>query len=96
MRVRNIPRRILLGGIFAILAIVVAAYVLTLLSYRAALSPDTPMPKPSNGGVAVLFTANDVNALDREIPGLLSIAPSERLFNNDGQTLKQEIVVEIT
>jgi len=96
MRVRNIPRRILLGGIFAILAIVVAAYVLTLLSYRAALSPDTPMPKPPNGGVAVLFTANDVNALDREIPGLLSIAPSERLFNNDGQTLKQEIVVEIT
>lgn len=96
MRVRNIPRRFLLAGIFAILAIVVAAYVLTFLSYSAALKPNTPPLTPPNGGVAVLFTADDVNALDREIPGLISIAPSGKLFNDDGQTLKQDIVVEIT
>ena len=77
------------------MVIVAAVYALVVSAYSASLSGTRPDPDPPEGGVAVVFSLEDIDPGEQRVTGTLQIYPSSDLLNPDG-TLSESISILIT
>ena len=90
------PRRWRVTAVIALAAIVVAGlYALVVTTYSASLSGIRPDPDAPDGGVAVVFSIEDIDPGEQRVTGTVQIFPSSDLVNPDG-TLAESIGILVT
>ena len=85
-------RRLVVGVVMT--AILVAAYLFGVQSYRAGLAQAFPTQDPPAGGVSVVIVPERVSAEDQELPAQVLVFPSPDLLDSAG-LLTQELEVRL-
>jgi hypothetical protein len=75
-------------------AILVAAYLFGVQSYRAGLAQAFPAQDPPSGGVSVVIVPERVSAEEQELPAQVLVFPSPELLDSAG-LLTQELEVRL-